>query len=867
MRRKIVGVTVGTPISPQTIKKKLNPVTSVNGIEADENGNVKLEIAAGGGLSKEAAALLLSILSEALFANDQFENILKLKEALGIGVEEEPDVPDKPDVPEEPDEPDIPDEPDVPVIQKLTAPEIYLEIDGEPVIPDEPDVSDRNTPAILGIAILGKTVLGNYVSGLPKLDTPVICLASAQKLDAPVIRLENDTEPDEPDDPEEPDEPEIPKLDAPNIRLHIVSSGMIPGGGDPPMGDVTTNKLAAPVIYLETVNEPEVPDEPEEPDEPEIPDEPDEPDIPAVPKLEAPVIYVDCDHTYHIIAPIKDPTCVTPGTSRCICMNCAHSWDISTPANGVHDYRTLITKPTCTEQGYTTHTCRYCDESYVDSYVDATGHSWNDGVVTKEPTEQETGVLTYTCTKCGDTRTEVIPVLDHVHSYVATVTNPTCTEQGYTTHTCTCGDSYKDSYVDALGHDWSEPYYSDEFATGYGRKCNRCGELDAMMQKLNAPVIRLVDMKLKTPVIDIHDYSSTVVEPTCTEQGYTLHSCACGDSYTDTFVDALGHDWGEVYKSGDEYVRDCARCGEQETGAEQYLRGEISIEAVASGDTSFLSDTKPYLTFTRFDGRKGTIPLTATYPTSKLIDLPLGEYTFAAIAGRGWIDGYELTVKYTVQYGKSDPVETQTIVLTPEERNPILKVIYHYEKNDGEHVHSYVDTVTDPTCTARGYTTHTCMCGYKYDDNYVNALGHDWGEPHYDGDVYVRECNRCGARRSGSDEDVKGNLTMRVVVDGDRSIEDQGEYRVKMTKPDGYAQTAIVTPSLTESRLINLQLGDYHFEALPEYSSVDGYNLTIKYSVDYVTRDPIETQTATLTPDVTYVVVTVTYHYEKIPTE
>lgn len=44
---KIIGVTVGTPMSVSTIKEKIKPVTSVNGIEADENGNVNVE--AGGG--------------------------------------------------------------------------------------------------------------------------------------------------------------------------------------------------------------------------------------------------------------------------------------------------------------------------------------------------------------------------------------------------------------------------------------------------------------------------------------------------------------------------------------------------------------------------------------------------------------------------------------------------------------------------------------------------------------------------------------------------------------------------------------------------------------------------------------------------
>ncbi|MBR3973073.1 MAG: hypothetical protein IKJ99_03865, partial [Oscillospiraceae bacterium] len=41
------------------------------------------------------------------------------------------------------------------------------------------------------------------------------------------------------------------------------------------------------------------------------------------------------------------------------------------------------------------------------------------------------------------------------HSYTSVVTDPTCTEKGYTTHTCDkCGDSYKDSYTDALGHEY-----------------------------------------------------------------------------------------------------------------------------------------------------------------------------------------------------------------------------------------------------------------------------------------------------------------------------------------------------------------------------------------------------------------------------
>ena len=78
-----------------------------------------------------------------------------------------------------------------------------------------------------------------------------------------------------------------------------------------------------------------------------------------------------------------------------------------------HSYTAVVTPPTCTEKGYTTHTCA-CGDSYVDTYVDALGHAWDNGKVTKEPTETETGVKTFTCTRCGEIRTETIPATGSV---------------------------------------------------------------------------------------------------------------------------------------------------------------------------------------------------------------------------------------------------------------------------------------------------------------------------------------------------------------------------------------------------------------------------------------------------------------------
>ena len=144
-----------------------------------------------------------------------------------------------------------------------------------------------------------------------------------------------------------------------------------------------------------------------------------------------------------------------------------------------HSYTAVVTPPTCTEKGYTTHTCS-CGESYVNTYTAALGHDWDSGTVTKQPTATETGIRTFTCTRCGETKTETIPKLTHEHSYKAVVTAPTCTAKGYTTHTCACGDSYVDTYTDALGHAWDNGKVAKEpTETETGVKtfaCTRCGE-------------------------------------------------------------------------------------------------------------------------------------------------------------------------------------------------------------------------------------------------------------------------------------------------------------------------------------------------------------------------------------------------------
>ncbi len=65
-----------------------------------------------------------------------------------------------------------------------------------------------------------------------------------------------------------------------------------------------------------------------------------------------------------------------------------------------------------------------------------------------------------------------------------------------------------------------------------------------------------------------------------------------------------------------------------------------------------------------------------------------------------------------------------------------------------EHIHSYTMIVTQPTCTADGYTTYSCACGHSYKDNVIVAKGHSYQltvvEPTCTKDGYTAYTCACG---------------------------------------------------------------------------------------------------------------------------
>jgi len=212
-----------------------------------------------------------------------------------------------------------------------------------------------------------------------------------------------------------------------------------------------------------------------------------------------------------------------------------HGYSLSEQEFELHRciYAAVTTPPTCTEQGYTTHACSACGDSYVGDYVAALGH---DEVIDPAvpPTCTESGLSEGKhCVRCGEVLVAQTELPAAGHSYEAAVTAPTCTEQGYTTHTCPCGDSYVDSYVAALGHDEvmdpAVPPTCTESGLSEGKHCARCGEV--LVARTEIPATG-------------HSYEATVTAPTCTEQGCTTYTCTvCADSYVADYVSAAGHSW------------------------------------------------------------------------------------------------------------------------------------------------------------------------------------------------------------------------------------------------------------------------------------------------------------------------------------
>ena len=199
-------------------------------------------------------------------------------------------------------------------------------------------------------------------------------------------------------------------------------------------------------------------------------------------------------------------TCTSPGYTLRECAVCGERHNTDITAALPHNYVDKTTPATCEGGGKTIHICEGCGSSFVTDYTDPLGHSWDEGTEVTGSTCTGEGLIEYRCVRCGYHRLEGDAAAGHVpgeaatcttpqlctkcgavivnalgHDYQEEVTEPTCTEMGYTTYTCSrCGDTYKGDYTDAAGHkpgDWiidQEPTTDSEGSKH--KECEVCGE-------------------------------------------------------------------------------------------------------------------------------------------------------------------------------------------------------------------------------------------------------------------------------------------------------------------------------------------------------------------------------------------------------
>ena len=420
----------------------------------------------------------------------------------------------------------------------------------------------------------------------------------------------------------------------------------------------------------------------------------------------------------------KEASCTKAGEAKRSCERCDYSETKEIKATG-HVYEEMVTSPTCEERGYTTHTCSTCGDSYVDSEVEVLGHKLGEWTTVKEASCTEAGEEKRSCDRCDYFETKVVEATGH--KYEEVVTAPTCEEAGDTTHTCsTCGDSYVDSEVKALGHklgEWTTIKEASCTEAGEAkRECARCDyfetkEVEGVGHNLGewttikeASCTEAGEAKrgctrcdhYETKVIEAtgHAYEEVVTEPTCEEAGYTTHICSvCGNSYVDSEVEALGHELGNwittkeasCTKAG-EAKRSCERCDYSET-KEIKATGHVYEEMV----TSPTCEERGYTTHT------------------------------CSTCGDSYVDSEVEVLGHKL--GEWTTVKEASCTEAGEEKRSCDRCDYFETKVVEATGHKYEEVVTAPTCEEAGDTTHTCStCGDSYVDSEVKALGHKLGE-------------------------------------------------------------------------------------------------------------------------------------------
>lgn len=321
------------------------------------------------------------------------------------------------------------------------------------------------------------------------------------------------------------------------------------------------------------------------------------------------------DHNWTLLDSV-DPTCLTLGYDRYLCVDCGKIEKRDYEAALGHAFqRVVIRDATCEASGKVLEICERCG-TVQESTTPKGEHEFS--VTTVPATCTSPGYTLRECAVCGERHiTDITASLPH--NYVAKTTPSTCEGGGKTIHICEgCGSSFVTDYTDPLGHSWDEgTEVTGSTCTGEGLieyRCVRCGyhrlEGDAAAGHVPGEAATCTTPQLCTKCGAVivnalgHDYQEEVTEPTCTEMGYTTYTCSrCGDTYKGDYTDAAGHKPGDwiidqepTTDSEGSKHKECEVCGETlETEEIEKIYNQATTdthgEAVVGGYLVIVTDT------------------------------------------------------------------------------------------------------------------------------------------------------------------------------------------------------------------------------------------------------------------------------------
>ncbi len=243
-----------------------------------------------------------------------------------------------------------------------------------------------------------------------------------------------------------------------------------------------------------------------------------------------------------------------------------------------HTYTPTVVAASCESGRYTLFTCE-CGDSYQGAEVAALGHEFSEWAIVLEPTYETEGKKEKKCLRCDAGLSESIPkLIPHEHICAEETVSPTCTGKGATRQICQdCGTVVSEEELAALGHNWSSwettKAASPTESGAKTRSCKVCGETETASIPKTTSGTKPVESEptpapSKPSAGHQHSFTETVVEPTCTEGGYTLRKCDCGKTEKTDSTYKRGHLYGSwKYLTTATLTREgyreatCGRCG------------------------------------------------------------------------------------------------------------------------------------------------------------------------------------------------------------------------------------------------------------------------------------------------------------------